>query len=105
MPRPRSRAPGRGASGRAASITCKAWQIGPTVAQDPGAGRRLLAAAMASLAGEDLLIDIIADSPTAAELKRLGFHPLRSLTRMFLGPNRHPGRPAMSTTIGAFEKG
>lgn len=83
----------------------KAWQIGPTVAQDPGAGRRLLAAAMASLAGEDLLIDIIADSPTAAELKRLGFHPLRSLTRMFLGPNRHPGRPAMSTTIGAFEKG
>jgi len=83
----------------------KAWQIGPTVARDSDAARPLLAAAMAALAGDDVLIDIIADSPVAAELERFGLRPLRSLTRMFLGPNRHPGRPAMSATIGAFEKG
>ena len=83
----------------------EAWQAGPCIARSLEVGRSLFRAAIGRLAGQDLFLDIMPDHPMQAEFRGHGFGPLRTLTRMCLGPNRHPGRREMTVIIGAFEKG
>jgi GNAT superfamily N-acetyltransferase len=81
--------------------------VGPWCASSPDLARSLLHAALGSLgAGQAVFVDLAAPGPGAPYwLAPLGFHALRSCTRMRLGSPRPPGRPETIHGISGFETG
>lgn len=83
-----------------------AAQIGPWEAADAPTAERLLRTLFARIAGRRLFVDVPHINPAGcALLERLGFGIQRSLTRMYLGENRHPGTPENVYGISSPEKG
>jgi GNAT superfamily N-acetyltransferase len=68
-------------------------QLGPWIARDARAGADLLGSFMARSSREVLLVDRLKSSAIAGSLlQSLGFECSRPLTRMYRGPNDHPGQ-------------
>ena len=83
-----------------------AMQIGPWVARDAAAAERLLIACFCRMIGRRVFVDVVAPNiPANSLIKRYGFTVQRTLTRMFLGENAHPGRPPWVFGISSPEKG
>lgn len=61
------------------------WHIGPLVATDEDAAGRLLQAALATLAGQPLEIDVPRRAPARAIVRRAGLAPARPFVRMLRG--------------------
>jgi ribosomal protein S18 acetylase RimI-like enzyme len=81
-------------------------QVGPWEADDAGIAEQLLQALFARIGGRRLFVDVLHPNPTArAMMERHGFSIQRSLTRMYLGKNLHPGRPEKIFGISSPEKG
>lgn len=84
----------------------RAHYLGPWVARDPTAAEVLLGEFLARLAGQPVYADVCLANPAAAALVREhGFSFQRTLTRMFRGPNRHPGTPELVCGIAGPELG
>ncbi len=78
----------------------RADQLGPWVARDEAAAATLLDEFLRRSVRELVFIDCVRANPWAVALaKARGFGFLRSLTRMFRGTNRFPGRPEL---VGAI---
>jgi predicted N-acetyltransferase YhbS len=83
-----------------------AWQIGPWVARESAAAEALFVRAMSDVVGEPLFFDVVPSlNPAAAVAERCGFTVQRPFTRMYLGSNRHPGRPELVWATSGAEKG
>jgi hypothetical protein len=83
-----------------------AAQVGPWIAQDTPAARQLLHALFRRILGRRVFFDVIAPNPDAAALlQENGFSVQRTLTRMFLGANAHPGETRLVYGISSPEKG
>lgn len=84
-----------------------AHTIGPWVAREgSGASQELLRAAMSGLQGERVFVDICRANPASQVLiESAGFRYQRTLTRMYLGANRHPGLPNLVCSIAGPELG
>ncbi len=68
--------------------------LGPWMARTRGAADEILQGFLAESSRETLIVDCMKSNSMAAELLRsCGFTPSRPLTRMFRGPNAHPGKP------------
>ncbi len=68
-------------------------QLGPWMAIDSQAARRLLETFLRRCSGETLVVDCLQANQTAGELVRArGFSYSRSLTRMYRGENQFPGK-------------
>jgi creatinine amidohydrolase len=81
-------------------------QIGPLVAREVGAAEALIAHVLAGRIGQRFLTDaLLHDAGWVAWLKGIGFRDQRPYTRMYKGPNRHPGRPGLQYSILAPELG
>ena len=98
---------GRNLAGFALSRRGFRWdQVGPVVATDRETAQSLLATLFADHAGQQFLIDApLADPQWVAWLRAIGFSDQRPYTRMFKGPNRHPGRPSRQFAILGPELG
>lgn len=85
----------------------RAHYIGPWVAAGGGGcAGRLLRGVMGRFAGDPVFIDLCRACPEArAIVRQEGFCFQRTLTRMFLGPNRYPGRPELTYGIAGPELG
>lgn len=84
----------------------EADQIGPWIADTPQAAECLLRAVLHSLEGRRVFLDVPLANPAALPLvEQCGFHRQRTLTRMVLGENRHPGVPERVYGISSPEKG
>jgi len=69
-------------------------QLGPWMAQNSSAARRLLDEFLARSSRETLIVDCLTANRAAVELIRtMGFSYARTLTRMYRGPNGYPGNP------------
>jgi GNAT superfamily N-acetyltransferase len=74
--------------------------LGPWMAIDAAAARRLLEEFLARSSRETLVVDCLTTNTAAGQLLRAsGFSFSRSLTRMFRGPNAHPGNPQLLCAI------
>jgi ribosomal protein S18 acetylase RimI-like enzyme len=74
--------------------------LGPWMAENSSAARELLDKFLARSTRESLIVDCLTDNPVALELLRTaGFTYARTLTRMYRGPNDHPGNPAALCAI------
>jgi ribosomal protein S18 acetylase RimI-like enzyme len=83
-----------------------AVQIGPWIARSPEVAKRLLAAVFARIRGRRLFVDVIEPNAEANAIMRgHGFSVQRTLTRMFLGRNEHPGNPKWVFGVSSPEKG
>ena len=84
-----------------------ASQIGPWIAKEPSAAEELLKAALNTLAGQALFLDVLQQVNPYAEaiVTRYGFTQQREFIRMFYGKNLFPGRPAEIYAICGVEKG
>jgi GNAT superfamily N-acetyltransferase len=79
----------------------RAVHIGPVVARDVDTARALVAAAAASVAGHDLMLDVPTAAPGwIAALGELGLREQRPFTRMYRAGAKAPGRPEL--TFAAF---
>ena len=68
-------------------------QLGPWMAIDSQAARRLLETFLRRCSGETLVVDCLQANQMAGELVRArGFSYSRSLTRMYRGENQFPGK-------------
>ena len=68
--------------------------LGPWMAKDAASARHLLETFLARSARKTLIVDCLQSNCVASNLlKAFGFTYSRSLTRMYRGPNNHPGRP------------
>ncbi len=84
----------------------QAVYLGPVVAETIPAAGALIKTIVKPVAARRIFWDIPDPNADAVELaQRLGFMPQRTLTRMFLGENSHPGRPEMIFGIAAPEVG
>jgi len=85
----------------------RAHYLGPWVAAGgSGCAGRLLRGVMARFAGDPVFIDVSRACPEAQPIvSQAGFSFQRNLTRMFLGPIRHPGRPELAFGIAGPELG
>ncbi len=82
-----------------------AFQMGPVVAESPGAAAELMAAFLQQLEGP-VIADLADPNPAARELlEKLGFVPSRVLYRMFRGTNRSPGDLCQVFCLAGFEWG
>ncbi len=90
--------------GRAGS---RAHTLGPWVAGDNrDIAEELLTEILNRLDGERVFVDICLENAIAARIMNaFGFRPQRKLTRMYHGPNKHPGRPDMICAIAGPELG
>lgn len=80
--------------------------LGPVVAGAMPVAGALIKALVAAIPERRIYWDIPDHQPEMIELaKRLGFAPQRPLTRMYLGTNETPGKPAMIYAIAAPEIG
>jgi predicted N-acetyltransferase YhbS len=69
--------------------------LGPWSARSRASAEELLQTFLHQSSRETVIVDGMKSNSTAIELlTRHGFTPSRPLTRMFRGPNAHPGRPA-----------
>lgn len=77
-------------------------QLGPWMAENSSAARRLLDEFLACSSRETLIVDCLTGNPAALELLRTsGFIYARTLTRMVRGPNGYPGKPdALCAILG-----
>jgi GNAT superfamily N-acetyltransferase len=83
-----------------------AYFLGPVVAKNRPAARRLVAALLAVRAGEPVFWDVLPRQTAAADLARgLGFTPLRKLVRMALPLTPEAGRPESVWATAGFEYG
>ena len=83
-----------------------AVQIGPWIARDALAAERLLRAFFQRAAGRRVFVDVVEPNVPANEMiRRHGFTVQRTLTRMYLGENAHPGEPRLVFGISSPEKG
>jgi hypothetical protein len=58
------------------------------------------------LSGEPVFVDICCENDSARSIvEAAGFHYQRTLTRMFHGPNTHPGLPKLVCGIAGPELG
>ena len=74
--------------------------LGPWMAENSCVARALLGEFLARSTRESLIVDCLAGNPAAFELLRTaGFTYARTLTRMYRGPNDHPGNPAALCAI------
>ena len=85
----------------------RARYLGPWVA---GGNReleqQLLVEFLNRSGGERVFVDICLAHPDARSIvEAVKFSPQRKLTRMYRGPNRHPGRPSMICAIAGPEFG
>jgi GNAT superfamily N-acetyltransferase len=68
-------------------------QLGPWMATDSQAARRLLESFLRRCSGERLVVDCFEANQMAGQLVRAqGFHYSRPLTRMYRGENQFPGK-------------
>jgi ribosomal protein S18 acetylase RimI-like enzyme len=78
----------------------RADHLGPWTARTESAGRGLLEEFLKRSSRERLLVDCLKFHPWAETLLRArGFEFSRPLTRMYRGPNDHPGRPGWLCAI------
>lgn len=84
-----------------------AFQIGPWIAMEPSTAEELLKAALNTLAGQPLFLDVLQQVNPHAEaiVTKYGFTMQREFIRMFYGNNLFPGRPAEVYAICGVEKG
>jgi GNAT superfamily N-acetyltransferase len=81
-------------------------QVGPWVAKSRAAAEDLLKEFMVRSSRETLIVDCLSENSLAIELLRAhGFVCSRLLTRMFRGPNAHPGNPEFQWAIVGPEFG
>ena len=74
--------------------------LGPCAAMDPKIAEQLLRSFLERSARETLIVDcLLSHSAFLDSLRAAGFVSSRPLTRMFRGPNSHPGRPESICTI------
>jgi GNAT superfamily N-acetyltransferase len=72
----------------------RADHLGPWVARDESVARQLLETFLQRSSRETVFVDCLKDNPWARPMLRAcGFEFARPLTRMYRGPNAHPGRP------------
>lgn len=82
------------------------FQIGPVIAVSEFHARRVAGAALSRLAGMAAVADVPDDQPEFARfLGGLGFTPQRPFTRMYVGPNSHPGDPGKQFAVAGPELG
>jgi GNAT superfamily N-acetyltransferase len=80
--------------------------LGPWMAQCRAAAEKLLHEFLRRSTRETLLVDCVTPNPFAIDLLRAcGFGPARILTRMYRGPNAHPGNPGSLCAITGPEFG
>src|SRR5688572_5511910 len=73
-----------------------AVQVGPWIARDASVAERLLRAVFQRVSGRRVFVDVVApNEPANAVIRKQGFTVQRTLTRMFLGENAHPGNPRL----------
>jgi ribosomal protein S18 acetylase RimI-like enzyme len=83
-----------------------AIQIGPWIARDLLVAEQLLRAFFRRAIGRRVFVDVVEPNVPANEMiRRHGFTVQRTLTRMFLGENAHPGEPRLVFGISSPEKG
>lgn len=69
-------------------------QIGPWVASDANSARQLFENSLAHSNRQTVIVDCMKENHAAIDLAReFGFVFSRPLTRMYRGPNPHPGKP------------
>jgi len=74
----------------------RADQLGPWMAQDEASSQELLDEFLRRSARETVFVDVMRENPFARiVLGARGFEFSRPLTRMFRGPNAHPGQPEL----------
>jgi GNAT superfamily N-acetyltransferase len=74
--------------------------LGPWMARSRAAAENILQEFLSRSSRETLIVDCIKSNPMAVELLgAYGFAPSRPLTRMFRGPNTHPGKPDLFCAI------
>ena len=74
----------------------RADHLGPWIARDESSARGLLVEFLQRSKGEAIFVDCVKPNRFACGLAQsLGFEFSRPLTRMYRGPNRHPGRPEL----------
>ncbi|MCM8757372.1 MAG: hypothetical protein NC823_02700, partial [Candidatus Omnitrophica bacterium] len=84
----------------------KAWHLGPVIAVSPEVAEKIFRNLLFLAGPATVFVDVIRDNKIAVNLVAShGFTPERSLTRMYLGANEHPGKPAGIYTISGGEKG
>ncbi len=85
----------------------RARYLGPWVAGgDRELAEQLLTEFLNRASGERVFVDVCVKHPDARSiLEGVGFGCQRTLTRMYRGPNRHPGIPSMICSISGPELG
>ncbi len=85
----------------------RAHYVGPWVArEEAGAAGSLFSGMLSRLSGDPVFVDICCRSKISRSLvEEAGFRFQRELTRMYLGPNRHPGLPELVCGISGPELG
>ena len=84
----------------------RACYLGPMVAHDESSGVALVDDLLGSIQGHPLYWDIPEPNRAAVRVaQRYGMGRQRTLTRMYLGENTRPGRPAAQWAIAAPEIG
>jgi len=73
--------------------------MGPLVARDVDAARRLLGAALAEARDAGAIVDVPAASAWLSALTKRGFREQRPLIRMYRGGAQPPGRPDLQLAI------
>jgi len=74
----------------------RADHLGPWMARDEASARELLDEFLERSARETVFVDALRENPWArALLRSRGFEFSRPLTRMYRGPNHHPGCPEL----------
>jgi len=74
----------------------RADHLGPWMARDEASARDLLDRFLRCSGRETVFVDCFREHPCARQLVRSrGFEFSRPLTRMYRGPNMHPGRPEL----------
>ena len=84
----------------------RAHYLGPWIATSGKAAKALLREFLGRVAGEAVYVDVCLRNPDGRALvEQHGFAFQRPLTRMFRGPNRHPGAPERVCGIAGPELG
>ena len=85
----------------------RAHYLGPWVAGgNSELAEQLLMEFLNRASGARIFADVCVKHPDARSiLERIGFSRQRTLTRMYRGPNRHPGEPSMICAISGPELG
>ncbi len=84
----------------------RAFHIGPWVAEEPEVAAALLSTLWQQRQPERVFIDVPNPNPHVRPLlEGLGFRQQRPFIRMYLGENRHPGKPELIYALSGPEVG